>query len=74
MKQQNRRGATSSKWALLMALLALGVCAFTLAACGGDDDTSGDTTAESTEAAGGGGGEEAKGEPIVTWTYTDVNT
>ncbi len=75
MKQQNRRGATSSKWALLMALLALGVCAFALTACGGDDDTSGDTTAESTEAAGGGaGGEEAKGEPIVTWTYTDVNT
>ena len=71
MKQQNRRGAASSKWALVMALLALGVCAFTLAACGGDDDTSGDTTAESTEA---GGGEEAKGEPIVTWTYTDVNT
>ncbi len=75
MKDQNRRGATGSKWAVLLALLALVVCAFTLAACGGDDDTAGDTTAETTEATGGdGGGEEATGEPIVTWTYTDVNT
>ncbi|MBK5219376.1 MAG: ABC transporter substrate-binding protein [Thermoleophilia bacterium] len=73
MKQQNRRGATSSKWALMLALLALGICAFALTACGGSDDTTSDgTTAETTES--GGGGEEAKGEPIVTWTYTDVNT
>lgn len=75
MKQQNRRGATSSKWALVLALLALGICAFALTACGGSDDSS---SSESTTADTGGeeagGGEEAKGEPIVTWTYTDVNT
>jgi ABC-type branched-subunit amino acid transport system substrate-binding protein len=75
MKQQNRRGATSSKWALMLALLALGICAFALTACGGSDDDS--ASSESTAAdtgESGGGGEEAKGEPIVTWTYTDVNT
>lgn len=74
MKQKNRRGATSSKWALLMALLALGICAFALTACGGSDDSSSSesTAAETGEEAAGG--EEAKGEPIVTWTYTDVNT
>lgn len=76
MKQGNRRAAASSKWAL-MALLALGVCVFALAACGGGSDTtSAETAAETTEETGGGGGEEEKvtGEPIVTWTYTDVNT
>jgi ABC-type branched-subunit amino acid transport system substrate-binding protein len=75
MKQQNRRGATSSKWALMLALLALGICAFALTACGGSDDSSSsESTAADTGGEEAGGGEEAKGEPIVTWTYTDVNT
>jgi ABC-type branched-subunit amino acid transport system substrate-binding protein len=75
MKQQNRRGATSSKWALILALLALGICAFALTACGGSDDSSSsESTAADTGGEEAGGGEEATGEPIVTWTYTDVNT
>ena len=75
MKQQNRRGATSSKWALMLALLALGICAFALTACGGSDgSSSSESTAADTGEEEAGGGEEATGEPIVTWTYTDINT
>lgn len=73
MRNDARRIAARSKW-LLLAAFALVVGALVFAACGGGDDTSGTdaTSAETTE--GGGGGEQATGEPIVTWTYTDVNT
>src|SRR6201999_1248085 len=81
MKSSTRRIARGSKWPLL-ALFALLACALVLAACGGGDDSSSateETSAASTEEAsseGGGGGSEetASGEPLVTWTYTDVNT
>lgn len=71
MKQHARRVAARSKWPLLV-MFALAACVLVFAACGGGDDTSSSeaTSSESTS----GGGEQAKGEPIVTWTYTDVNT
>ena len=76
MKQHARRIAGRSKWPLL-AIFALLACALVFAACGGGDDSSSSSEeAEATteEAPKAGGGEEANGEPIVTWTYTDVNT
>jgi ABC-type branched-subunit amino acid transport system substrate-binding protein len=46
------------------------------AACGGSGSSSSSeaTTSEGTTSGGGGEESEAKGEPITTWTYTDVNT
>lgn len=74
MKQHARGIAGRSKWPLL-AIFGLLACALVFAACGGGGSSS-DTEAEPTTAESTGGGEEeaAKGEPIVTWTYTDVNT
>ncbi len=80
MKSSTRRIARGSKWPLL-ALFALLACALVLAACGGGDDSSsateetGAATSEEASSEGSEGSEEtASGEPIVTWTYTDVNT
>jgi len=80
MKSSTRRIARGSKWPIL-ALFALLACALVLAACGGGGDSSsateetGAATSEEASSEGSGGSEEtAKGEPIVTWTYTDVNT
>lgn len=70
MKQHARRIAARSKWPLLV-VFALVACVLVFAACGGGDDTS---SSEATSSETSGGGEQAKGEPIVTWTYTDVNT
>jgi len=74
MRNDARSIAARSKW-LLLAAFALIACALVFAACGGGDETSGSdtTSAESTE-GGGSSGEEPSGEPIVTWTYADVNT
>jgi ABC-type branched-subunit amino acid transport system substrate-binding protein len=89
MKSTTRRIAGGSKWPLLLAALALLACGLVLAACGGGDSTSGseETTAqeepaggeeaasnEESEGTSGAAESEAKGEPIVTMTYTDVNT
>jgi ABC-type branched-subunit amino acid transport system substrate-binding protein len=71
----------------LLAVFALLACALVLAACGGGGSTStpeepaasqeepagSEETAASEESAGAEESE-AKGEPIVTMTYTDVNT
>ena len=87
MKSTTRRIARGSKWPLL-AIFALLACALVLAACGGGSSSSSSesTTAaeepaeettgteEGEEAEGGATEEEASGEPIVTMTYTDVNT
>ena len=80
MKSSTRRIARGSKGPFL-ALFALLACALVLAACGGGGDSSsateetGAATSEEASSEGSGGSEEtAKGEPIVTWTYTDVNT
>jgi ABC-type branched-subunit amino acid transport system substrate-binding protein len=86
MKSTTRRIAAGSKWPVL-AIFALLVCALVLAACGGGGSSSSSesTTAteepaeetaggEEAETEGGGTEEEASGEPIVTMTYTDVNT
>lgn len=75
MKQHARRIAGRTKWPML-AIFALLACALVFAACGGSDSSSSSeaTTSEETTSGGGGGEEEATGEPIVTWTYTDVNT
>jgi ABC-type branched-subunit amino acid transport system substrate-binding protein len=75
MNQHARRTAGRTKWPLL-AIFALFACALVFAACGGGDDSSSSSEATSSEETGssGGGEEVAKGEPIVTWTYTDVNT
>ncbi|MGV1048099.1 MAG: ABC transporter substrate-binding protein [Solirubrobacterales bacterium] len=75
MKQHARRIAGRTKWPLL-AIFALLACALVFAACGGGDDSSSSSEATTSEESTSGGGEEteAKGEPIVTWTYTDVNT
>jgi ABC-type branched-subunit amino acid transport system substrate-binding protein len=74
MKQHARGIAGRSKWPLL-AIFGLLACALVFAACGGGGSSS-DTESEPTTEESSGGGEEeaAKGEPIVTWTYTDVNT
>jgi ABC-type branched-subunit amino acid transport system substrate-binding protein len=75
MKQHARRIMGRAKWPLL-AIFALLACAVVFAACGGSDSSSSSesTSAEGSSSGGGGGESEAKGEPIVTWTYTDVNT
>ena len=86
MKSTTRRIARGSKWPLL-AIFALLACALVLAACGGGSSSSSESTTateepaeestgteEGEEAEGGGAEEEASGEPIVTMTYTDVNT
>jgi ABC-type branched-subunit amino acid transport system substrate-binding protein len=84
MKSTTRRIAAGSKWPLL-AIFALLACALVLAACGGgSSSTNKEETSSQEEPAGseetasseGSGAEEseAKGEPIVTMTYTDVNT
>jgi ABC-type branched-subunit amino acid transport system substrate-binding protein len=74
MKQHARRIVGRSKWPML-AIFALLACALVFAACGGSDDSSSSSGATTAEETGGGGGEEkVTGEPIVTWTYTDVNT
>jgi ABC-type branched-subunit amino acid transport system substrate-binding protein len=87
MKSTTRRIARGSKWPLL-AIFALLACAMVLAACGGGSSSSSESTTateepaeeatgteEGEEAEGGGAEEkEASGEPIVTMTYTDVNT
>jgi ABC-type branched-subunit amino acid transport system substrate-binding protein len=79
MKSSTRRIARGSKWPLL-ALFALLACALVLAACGGggssssSEETSGATSEEASSEGSGAAEETAKGEPIVTWTYTDVNT
>lgn len=75
MKQHARRIAGRTKWPML-AIFALLACALVFAACGGGDDSSSSSEATTSEesSSGGGGEETAKGEPIVTWTYTDVNT
>jgi ABC-type branched-subunit amino acid transport system substrate-binding protein len=74
MKQHARRIVGGSKWPL-MAIFALLACALVFAACGGSDSSSSSSEATTTEEESSGGGEEeATGEPIVTWTYTDVNT
>ena len=86
MKSTTRRIARGSRWPLL-AVFALLACALVLAACGGGGSTStpeepaasqeepagSEETAASEESAGAEESE-AKGEPIVTMTYTDVNT
>ncbi len=80
MKSTTRRTAGASKWPLL-AIFALMACALVLAACGGGSSSSSSseetsaTSEESTSEEGSGAAEEtAKGEPVVTLTYTDVNT
>ena len=85
MKSTTRRIAAGSKWPLL-AIFALMACALVLAACGGgSSSTSKEETSSQEEPAGseetasseegsGAAESEAKGEPIVTMTYTDVNT
>src|SRR5882757_6776485 len=85
MKSTTRRIARGSKWPLL-AIFALLACALVLAACGGGSSSSSESTTaaeepaeetgteEGEEAEGGAEEEEASGEPIVTMTYTDVNT
>ncbi|MCW2980658.1 MAG: hypothetical protein JWO14_2385 [Solirubrobacterales bacterium] len=89
MKSTTRRIAGGSKWPLLLAALALLACGLVLAACGGGGSSSSSeaTTAteepaggeeaasnEESEGSSGAAESEAKGEPIVTMTYTDVNT
>ena len=89
MKSTTRRIAGGSKWPLLLAALALLACGLVLAACGGGGSSSSSeaTTAteepaggeeaasnEESEESSGAAESEAKGEPIVTMTYTDVNT
>jgi ABC-type branched-subunit amino acid transport system substrate-binding protein len=75
MKQHARRIVGRSKWPML-AIFALLACALVFAACGGSDDSSSSSSEEATseESSGGGAEEKVTGEPIVTWTYTDVNT
>lgn len=71
MKQHARRAAARTKWPLLVMFALVG-CVLVFAACGGGDDDT--TSAGATSEETSGGGEQATGEPIVTWTYTDVNT
>jgi ABC-type branched-subunit amino acid transport system substrate-binding protein len=81
MKSTTRRTTRGTKWPFL-AVFAIVACALVLAACGGSGSSSSSSTEESSastseeESSGGAGAQEetAKGEPIVTWTYTDVNT
>jgi ABC-type branched-subunit amino acid transport system substrate-binding protein len=69
MKQHARRIAGNSKWSLV-AIFALVACALVFAACGGGSSSSSSSEETSTTSSE----EKVKGEPIVTWTYTDVNT
>ncbi len=88
MKSTTRRIAWGSRWAFLLAILALLACGLVLAACGGSSSSSSSETTteepaeetapaeegEEAEAPAGAEESEATGEPIVTMTYTDVNT
>jgi ABC-type branched-subunit amino acid transport system substrate-binding protein len=80
MKSVTRRIARGSKgpWLALFALVA---CALTFAACGGGSSSSSSESTstaapatEKTTASTSGGEKEASGEPIVAYSYTDVNT
>jgi ABC-type branched-subunit amino acid transport system substrate-binding protein len=71
MKQHARRIAGNSKWPL-MAIFALVACALVFAACGGGSSSS--SSSGSEESSTTSSEEKVTGEPIVTWTYTDVNT
>ncbi|MFN8215998.1 MAG: ABC transporter substrate-binding protein [Solirubrobacterales bacterium] len=75
MKQHASRIAGRSKWPLL-AIFGLLACVLVFAACGGGGSSSSTESEATTSEESSGGGEEEKvtGEPIVTWTYTDVNT
>lgn len=79
MKSSTRRIARGSKWPLL-GLFALLACGLVFAACGGGGsnttaaEETGSATTEEASSEGGAAEEKASGEPIVTWTYTDVNT
>jgi ABC-type branched-subunit amino acid transport system substrate-binding protein len=68
MKHAGRRPAATSRRVLLV-VLALVACALVVAACGGGSSSRTSTEATSTHAAA-----KPKGQPIVTLTYTDVNT
>ncbi len=70
MKQHARSIAARSKWPFLV-MFAIAACALVFAACGGSSSSSSSSSEATTEE---GGEETVKGEPIVTWTYTDVNT
>lgn len=71
MKQHARGIAGKSKWSLV-AIFALVACALVFAACGGGSSSSSSGSEESSETTSKE--EKVTGEPIVTWTYTDVNT
>jgi ABC-type branched-subunit amino acid transport system substrate-binding protein len=73
MKQHVRGIAARSKWPFL-AMLALAACALVFAACGSSSSSSSSESTSTEETSSGGGGETVKGEPIVTWTYADINT
>jgi ABC-type branched-subunit amino acid transport system substrate-binding protein len=75
MKQHASRIAGWSKLPLLV-VFALLACVLVFAACGGGGSSSSSESEATTSEESSGGGEEEKvtGEPIVTWTYTDVNT
>jgi hypothetical protein len=73
MKQHASRIAGWSKLPLLV-VFALLACVLVFAACGGGGSTTGETESTTAEESGGGEEEKVTGEPIVTWTYTDVNT
>jgi ABC-type branched-subunit amino acid transport system substrate-binding protein len=73
MKQHASRIAGWSKLPLV-AVFALLACVLVFAACGGGGSTTGETESTTAEESGGGEEEKVTGEPIVTWTYTDVNT
>jgi ABC-type branched-subunit amino acid transport system substrate-binding protein len=83
MRKRARGFSGLSKWSLL-ALFALLACALVLSACGGSSSSSSsgsETTSEAEPSSEGEGASadasaesEPKGEPLVTWTYTDVNT
>jgi ABC-type branched-subunit amino acid transport system substrate-binding protein len=73
MTEDARRASAPRRrrWSYLV-MLALAVCALVVAACGDDDNgdsgSSGSTAAETSSA------DAPKGDPIVTYTITDVNT
>jgi branched-chain amino acid transport system substrate-binding protein len=75
MTKPPRAALRSLKW----PLVALGIllCASALAACGGGGGSSASTESPSATEGEGTTAESAskapEGEPIVTWTYTDVN-
>jgi ABC-type branched-subunit amino acid transport system substrate-binding protein len=63
------RRTPARRWLQLATVAAL-VCALTLAACGDDDDDGSSGSAATNEQSA----EAPTGEPIVTYTFTDVNT